>query len=130
MRLVLPQDHGSGWRATSPSPACVRNTEAAAIAQASAEFVYLQAERAGNANVFPVGGGHREASAGRGKGRDPASLVDGGAVAFADDDNPVVAPRSSRRALGILPDVRQARCFAILRIPVDDALAAPCTRAH
>src|SRR5262249_18027054 len=36
------------------SVACMPNTEPALDSQAAAEFVYLQAERAGNANVFPV----------------------------------------------------------------------------
>src|SRR6476660_4841976 len=35
--------------------ACMPNTEPAIDSQASAEFVYLQAKRAGFANVFPVG---------------------------------------------------------------------------
>src|SRR5262249_33273279 len=34
--------------------ACMPNTEPALDSQASAEFVYLQAKRAGNVNVFPV----------------------------------------------------------------------------
>src|SRR5690348_16350881 len=37
------------------SVACMPNTEPAIDSQASAEFVHLQAERAGNANVFPIG---------------------------------------------------------------------------
>src|SRR5579859_88558 len=37
------------------SVACMPNTEPALDSQAAAEFVYLQAERAGNANVFPIG---------------------------------------------------------------------------
>src|SRR5271156_3099383 len=37
------------------SVACFPNTEPALDNQTAAEFVYLQAERAGNANVFPVG---------------------------------------------------------------------------
>src|SRR5438045_8970093 len=37
------------------SVACMPNTEPALDSQAAAEFVYLQAERAGNGNVFPVG---------------------------------------------------------------------------
>src|SRR5262245_22481826 len=37
------------------SVACMPNTEPALDSQAAAEFVHLQAERAGNANVFPVG---------------------------------------------------------------------------
>src|SRR5216683_1241606 len=37
------------------SVACMPNTEPAIDTQASAEFVMLQAGRAGNANVFPIG---------------------------------------------------------------------------
>src|SRR5262245_55846697 len=37
------------------SVACMPNTEPALDSQAAAEFVYLQAKRAGNSNVFPVG---------------------------------------------------------------------------
>src|SRR5882762_7122476 len=37
------------------SVACMPNTEPALDSQAAAEFVYLQAQRAGNANVFPIG---------------------------------------------------------------------------
>src|ERR1700732_3933435 len=36
------------------SVACMPNTEPAIDSQAAAEFVILQAQRAGNANVFPV----------------------------------------------------------------------------
>src|SRR5262245_55370515 len=36
------------------SVACMPNTEPAIDSQASAEFVHLQADRAGNANVFPI----------------------------------------------------------------------------
>src|SRR5271157_2323267 len=62
------------------SVACMPNTEPALDGQAAAEFVYLQAERAGNANVFPIGAIPK----GR-KGEELAEiggLVDGGAVAF------------------------------------------------
>src|SRR6202022_606224 len=37
------------------SVACMPNTEPALDNQAAAEFVHLQAQRAGGANVFPVG---------------------------------------------------------------------------
>src|SRR6201987_4216912 len=79
------------------SVACMPNTEPALDNQAAAGVVYLQAERAGNANVFPVGAIT--------KGRQGAELaeigglVDGGAVAFTDDDNPVVSAEIMRRAL-------------------------------
>jgi dihydroorotase len=77
--------------------ACMPNSEPAIDHQAAAEFVYLQAERAGNANVFPIGCIT--------KGRQGAELaeigglVDGGAVAFTDDDSPVVSADIMRRAL-------------------------------
>ena len=73
------------------------NTEPALDSQAAAEFVYLQAERAGNANVFPIGA----VTKGR-KGKELAEiggLVEGGAVAFTDDGSPVVSAEIMRRAL-------------------------------
>jgi dihydroorotase len=79
------------------SVACMPNTEPALDSQAAAEFVYLQAERAGNSNVFPVGAIT--------KGRQGAELaeigglVEGGAVAFTDDGSPVVSAEVMRRAL-------------------------------
>src|SRR5437588_5033821 len=79
------------------SLACMPNCEPALDNQAAAEFVYLQAERADNANVFPVGA----VTKGR-KGEELAEmggLVDGGAVAFTDDDNPIVSAEIMRRAL-------------------------------
>ena len=79
------------------SVACMPNTEPALDSQAAAEFVYLQAERAGNANVFPIGA----ITKGR-KGEELAEiggLVEGGAVAFTDDGSPVVSAEIMRRAL-------------------------------
>jgi len=79
------------------SVACMPNTEPALDSQAAAEFVYLQAERAGNANVFPVGA----VTKGR-KGEELAEiggLVEGGAVAFTDDGSPVASAEIMRRAL-------------------------------
>jgi dihydroorotase len=79
------------------SVACMPNTEPALDSQAAAEFAYLQAERAGNANVFPVGA----ITKGR-KGEELAEiggLVEGGAVAFTDDGSPVVSAEVMRRAL-------------------------------
>jgi dihydroorotase len=79
------------------SVACMPNTEPALDSQAAAEFVYLQAARAGHANVFPVGAIT--------KGRQGAELaemgglVEGGAVAFTDDGSPVVSAEIMRRAL-------------------------------
>ncbi len=79
------------------SVACMPNTEPALDSQAAAEFVYLQAERAGNANVFPIG----SITKGR-KGEELAEiggLVEGGAVAFTDDGSPVSSAEIMRRAL-------------------------------
>jgi dihydroorotase len=79
------------------SVACMPNTEPALDSQAAAEFVYLQARRAGHANVFPVGA----ITKGR-QGQELAEmggLVDGGAVAFTDDGSPVVSAEIMRRAL-------------------------------
>src|SRR5438093_10325372 len=73
------------------------NTEPALDSQAAAEFVYLQAERAGNSNVFPIGAITKER-----KGQELAEiggLVEGGAVAFTDDGSPVVSAEIMRRAL-------------------------------
>ncbi len=79
------------------SVACMPNTEPALDSQAAAEFVYLQAERAGSANVFPVGA----VTKGR-QGQELAEiggLVEGGAVAFTDDGSPVSSAEVMRRAL-------------------------------
>jgi dihydroorotase len=79
------------------SVACMPNTEPAIDSQASAEFITLQAQRAGNANVFPIG----SITKGR-KGLELAEiggLVDGGAVAFTDDGSPVVSSEIMRRAM-------------------------------
>jgi dihydroorotase len=79
------------------SVACMPNTEPALDSQASAEFVYLQAERARNANVFPVGA----VTKGR-EGKELSEmggLVEGGAVAFTDDGSPVSSAEIMRRAL-------------------------------
>ena len=79
------------------SVACMPNTEPALDSQAAAEFVILQAQRAGKANVFPIGA----VTKGR-KGEELAEiggLVDGGAVAFTDDGAPVASAEIMRRAL-------------------------------
>jgi len=79
------------------SVACMPNSEPPIDHQAAAEFVYLQAERAGHANVFPIGC----ITKGR-KGAELAEiggLVEGGAVAFTDDDVPVASAEIMRRAL-------------------------------
>src|SRR5947209_8748485 len=79
------------------SVACMPNTEPALDSQAAAEFVHLQAQRAGNANVFPLG-----AITKRREGKELAEsggLVQGGAVAFTDDGSPVVSAEIMRRAM-------------------------------
>jgi dihydroorotase len=79
------------------SVACMPNTEPAIDSQAAAEFVHLQAQRAGNANVFPIGA----ITKGR-EGKELAEiggLVEGGAVAFTDDGSPVVSAEIMRRAM-------------------------------
>lgn len=79
------------------SVACMPNTEPAIDNQAAAEFVILQARRAANANVFPVGaitkGRRGEELA------ELAGLVEGGAVGFSDDGSPVRSAEILRRAL-------------------------------
>src|SRR5262245_10199032 len=79
------------------SVACMPNTEPATDSQAAAEFIYLQAKRAGHANVFPIGA----ITKGR-EGKELAeigAMVDGGAVAFTDDGSPVVSSEVMRRAM-------------------------------
>lgn len=79
------------------SVACMPNTEPAIDNQASAEFVVLQAKRARQAHVFPIGA----VTKGR-KGEELAEiggLVEGGAVAFTDDGTPVKSAEVMRRAL-------------------------------
>jgi len=79
------------------SVACMPTADPAIDSQAGAEFLYLQAERAGHANVFPVGA----VTKGR-KGIELAEiggLVEGGAVAFSDSDNPITSAEIMRRAL-------------------------------
>jgi dihydroorotase len=79
------------------SVACMPNTDPALDTQAAAEFVYLQAERAAGANVFPVGAAT--------KGRQGAELaeigglVEGGAVAFTDHPSPIASAEMMRRTL-------------------------------
>jgi len=79
------------------SVACMPNTEPPLDNQAAVEFVYLQAMRAGMANVFPIG----TVTKGR-KGEELAEIgqmVTGGAVAFTDDGSPVSSAEMMRRAL-------------------------------
>jgi dihydroorotase len=77
--------------------ACMPNTEPALDSQAAAEFVILQAKRAGNCWVFPVGA----VTKGRQQKElaEMGGLVAGGAVAFTDDGAPVESAEIMRRAL-------------------------------
>jgi dihydroorotase len=79
------------------SLACMPNTNPAIDTQGAAEFVVLQAKRAGKANVYPVGA----VSKGR-RGEELAELGQlalAGAVAFSDDGSPVASAALMRQAL-------------------------------
>jgi dihydroorotase len=79
------------------SVACMPNTEPAIDSRSDAEFVILQAKRAGNCNVFPIGAVTKNR-----EGKELAELgglVEGGAVAFTDDGSPVYSAEIMRRAL-------------------------------
>src|SRR5271154_3875764 len=52
-RLPLPPGTAAALAGGVTSVACMPNTEPATASQAAAEFICLQAKRAGNANVFP-----------------------------------------------------------------------------
>ena len=77
--------------------ACMPNTEPAIDTRDAAEFVILQAKRAEQCFVLPIGA----VTKGR-AGKELAEigkLVDGGAVAFTDDGAPVASAEIMRRAL-------------------------------
>ncbi len=77
--------------------ACMPNTIPALDTKGAAEYVVLQAKRARQANVYPVGA----VSKGR-KGEELAELgqlVEGGAVGFTDDGAPVASASLMRQAL-------------------------------
>lgn len=79
------------------SVACMPNTQPALDNEAAAEYVFLQAERAGAANVYPIGA----VTKGR-AGQELAELgqlAREGAVAFSDDGAPVMNAEVMRRAL-------------------------------
>jgi len=79
------------------SVVAMANTEPPVDNPASAEYVRLQAERAGFANVFPAGC----ISKGR-KGEELAemgTLAKAGCVGFSDDGNPVMNSELMRRAM-------------------------------
>ena len=79
------------------SVACMPNTDPTIDNEASAEFVYLQAKRAGRANVFPIGAVTKNR-----KGEELSEmgqLYRGGAVGFSDDGEPIKSAEVMRRAL-------------------------------
>lgn len=76
---------------------CMPNTDPAVDNEASAEFVFLQAARAGGANIYPAG----SITKGR-KGEELAEmgqLSRAGAVAFTDDGSPVANAYVLRRGM-------------------------------
>ena len=79
------------------SVACMPNTEPAIDNEASAEFVFLQAQRAGKARVYPIG----SITQGREGGRlsEMGGLARAGAVAFSDDGATVRNAEVMRRGL-------------------------------
>jgi dihydroorotase len=79
------------------SVACMPNTDPAIDNEALAEFVYLQAKRAGKSNVFAIGA----VTKGR-KGEEISEmgqLYRGGAVGFSDDGESIKNSEVMRRAL-------------------------------
>jgi dihydroorotase len=79
------------------SVACMPNTDPPVDNEAEAEYIFLQAERAGGASIFPIGA----VTKGR-KGQELAEigqLSRGGAVAFSDDGSPINDAEVMRRGL-------------------------------
>jgi dihydroorotase len=90
--------------------ACMPNTEPALDTRDAAEFVILQAKRAEQCFVLPIGA----VTKGR-AGKELAEigkLVDGGAVAFTDDGAPVASAEIMRRALEYTKMFRRKDKFA------------------
>ncbi|MFH0910786.1 MAG: dihydroorotase [Planctomycetota bacterium] len=79
------------------SVACMPNTEPPLDSEAAVSFVYLQAQKAGLCNVFPVGA-ITKGRAGR-ELAEMGSMVRGGAVAFSDDGTSVPTAGVLRRAM-------------------------------
>ncbi len=79
------------------SVACMPNTKPPIDNEASAEYVFLLAERAGGANIFPIGG-VTKGLAGK-ELSEIGQLSRGGAVAFSDDGNPISDAEVMRRGL-------------------------------
>ncbi len=79
------------------SVVCTPETSPVIQDRAAAEFVQLQAERAGHCNVFPLGAVTKNL-----EGKELAEigqLVEGGAVGFTDVKNPITNAEIMRRAL-------------------------------
>ncbi len=79
------------------SVACMPDTHPVVDNRAAAEFIMLQAERAGLANVFPIGAVTKDCA-----GEELAEigqLVEGGVVAFSDATKPIANAEMMRRAL-------------------------------
>jgi len=79
------------------SVACMPNTAPALDHRDSVEFVLLQAKRAKQANVFPIGAITKNRNGE--ELADIGALIDGGAIAFTDDGTPVKSALIMRRAL-------------------------------
>ncbi len=100
------------------SIAALPDTQPAVDNRAAAEYVVLQAARAGNCRVYPLGAVTRD-HAGE-ELADLGQLADGGAVAFTDAKRPVASAEILRRAL------EYARMFRrpIFTHPQDPTLVA------
>jgi dihydroorotase len=79
------------------SLACMPDTYPVIDNRAAAEFILLQAERAGHCHVFPLGAVTKDHA-----GKELAEigqLVEGGTVGFTDAKHPIADPEIMRRAL-------------------------------
>ena len=77
--------------------ACMPDTSPVVDNRAAAEFVLLQAERAGHCNVFPLGAVTKDHASE--ELAEIGQLVDGGTVAFTAGKRPVADAEIMRRAL-------------------------------
>ncbi|OYW15875.1 MAG: hypothetical protein B7Z55_14685 [Planctomycetales bacterium 12-60-4] len=118
------EDHRSrtqgrrGRRSTDSTIAAFPDTQPVVDNRAAAEYVILQAARARNCRVLPLGAVTRD-NAGQ-ELADIGQLVDGGAVAFTDAKRPIQSAEILRRAL------EYARMFSrpIFTHPQDATLTA------
>lgn len=79
------------------SVACLPDTSPVVDNRAAAEFIVLQAERAGHCNVFPLGAVTKDHAAE--ELAEIGQLVEGGAVAFTGAKRPIADAEIMRRAL-------------------------------